>query len=106
LHCCGLGAASGARLTLSEQIESQDEDDRRLIEVRESTEDCDDRPDHAEADEPAVDCEVDRTEACGIGCHRVGSEGDALLIAPHILKGREVRYRDIWGLKKACGSRV
>lgn len=68
-------------------MESQDEDDRRLIEVKESTEDCDDSSDHIDVDEPAVDCEVDRTEAWGIDCQVFGLEGDALLIAPHILKG-------------------
>lgn len=87
LHLCGLGAVSGTRLALSEQMESQDDDDRRLSEFRESTEDCDDRSDHMEADDAAVDCDEDRREPWGIGCQVVGLEGDTLLMAPHILKG-------------------
>lgn len=104
LHRCGLGAVSGARLTL--EIESQEEDDRRLIDVKESIEDCDDRPDHIDADEAAVDCEVDRTEAWGTGCQVVGLEGDALLIAPRILKGRMYDTRIYRRLREACGSRM
>lgn len=86
LHLCGLGAASGARLALSEQMESQDDDDRRLSEFKESTEDCDDKSDHMEVDDAVVDCEEDKREAWGIGCQEVALGGDTLLIAPHILR--------------------
>lgn len=62
LHLCCLGAGSG-RVILS-QIESQDDVDLRLMdEVREPTEACDDRSDHPEADDAAVDCDVDREGA-------------------------------------------
>lgn len=86
---------------MSEQIESQDEDDRRLIEVKESVEDWDDRSDHIDADEPMVDWEVERTEAWGIGCQVFGLEDDALLIAPHILTGLGCTIRGLYsGLRE------
>lgn len=72
LHLCGLGAGSG-RGILSEQIESQDDVDLRLMdEVIEPTEACDDRSDHPEADDAAVDCEVDREGAYWTCCQEVG----------------------------------
>ena len=84
-------------------MESQEDDDRRLMEVRESTEDCDDRSDHmepAEPAEPAVDCEEDREEALGI-CQGVGLGGDEWLMEPHILRVCTLRINR--GVKEACG---
>lgn len=54
------GTVSVEMATLAEQIESQDDDDLRLKDDdKESTEDCDDKSDHVEADDAEVDCELD-----------------------------------------------